>query len=515
MKKIYNLRTLFAMCLVTSLGFLTSCDNEDEDSNSGQVVLLSMGPSGVKHGEKIKFIGENLDKVTSIVLPGIEVQKSEFSSVTREVLELVVPTEAMEGRVKLMTPDGELESKSILSFEVPVTITSVSPAEAKPGTEITITGDYVNWLRGVTFADGVPATEVVSVSLTEVVVKVPMGAQTGRLIFFTGGTEPLQINSDSELIVTLPTISSVAPLALKHEDELTITGTDLDLVTEVAFAGDVSTMDFISQTEEKIVVKVPVGATQGKVTLKQASPVNVVSTEDLTIILPIGSALAPKPAIPGETDITITGTNLDLVATLTFVSGEGTVDVEAAGFKSQSATQIVLTLPEDAIAGGVTYTTIHGYTKSLGVSVTIPSEGPPPLDYYIFDDVFKNGWSAWGGWDVTEDFASTEEVFVGTKVIKATYSGQWGAVQIGAPENAPFADYTTFTFRVYVAAGQNFIVQLNDAADYNVTLQTGWNLVEIPVGNMAGKDAVAELRLKNNNAGTPVTLYFDEIGLKN
>ena len=193
-KKILNYTKgllVIMLVLLLSNGFLTSCDDEEENTN---VVLNSFGPVGVKHGETIKFIGLNLDKVTAIVLPGVEVSASEFASKSSRLIELVVPHAAEAGKVILKTPNGDIETKTPLNFEVPVVISSIT-AEAKPGTNITIKGSLVNWIEEVTFNDGVTTTEFVSKSTTEVVVKVPMEAQTGFLIFATGGTEPLTFAS--------------------------------------------------------------------------------------------------------------------------------------------------------------------------------------------------------------------------------------------------------------------------------------------------------------------------------
>jgi hypothetical protein len=507
--KCFNIKYSLAIAWAILFCGLVSCDSDD-DGASSQVVLESFGPTGVKHGESIKFIGRNLDKVTSIEFVGVTVEKGSFSSQSSDLIELTVPTATEEGKVTLKTPDGDIVSKSILSFDVTVTVSSV-PAEVKPGATMTITGEYVNWITEVWFKSDVVVEEFVSKSINELVFVVPMEAQTGPLTFITGGTEPQVI--DDEIIVTLPTVTSVSPLSIKHTDQITITGTDLDLITSITFTGDQLTSEFVSKSETEIVVAVPVGALNGKLTLHQASPVDITSEEALTIILPKGTNLAPKPAIPGTDNITITGTNLDLVAELILV---GVADpILASEFSSHTATQIVLALPEDATNGAINYKTIHGYSNNLSVSVLIPTEGPPPLDYYIYDDGLMNGWSKWNGWNTdVQDFASAEEVFDGTSSIKVTYNGQYGAIQLGSPSVGAFSGYTTFTFRIFAPAQQNFIIQIGNDADTYITIPAGWSEVNIPVANMGGNANVGELRFKNNNANLPVTLYIDYIGLK-
>lgn len=248
--------------------FMNSCDDDDE-LNNGEVSVLSFGPAGVKHGETISFIGHNLDEVVTIDLPDAPVTKDQFITHTADLIELAVPTSATPGKVILTLADGStIETKTELSFEVPVSITSFT-SQAKPGTNITITGDFVNWIESVTFADDVVVTEFVSKSLNETVVTVPMEAKTGPLVFFTGGTDPLEITSETDLAVVLPGITGLSPDPVERGTELTITGTDLDLVNEVKFKGNVSVLeaDFVSKSETEIVVIFPEAANKGTVSV--------------------------------------------------------------------------------------------------------------------------------------------------------------------------------------------------------------------------------------------------------
>src|SRR5262249_40852688 len=149
---------------------------------------------------------------------------------------LVVPDEAEEGFVTLKTRNQSIVSKTVLSFEVMIAINSITP-EARPGDNITISGNYVNWIREVRFAENLVVTEFVSVSLNELVVTVPQEAKTGPLGFLTGGTKPLELRTLGDFTVTLPAITGMAPNPVERSGELTITGTDLDLVMGILFKG--------------------------------------------------------------------------------------------------------------------------------------------------------------------------------------------------------------------------------------------------------------------------------------
>ncbi|MGL1885778.1 MAG: hypothetical protein OCD76_04625 [Reichenbachiella sp.] len=515
--KLYNIKYIGFLALLVGFSFLSSCE-EEEMTGSNAVELLSFGPSGVAHGDTIVFIGNRLDEVTSLVFaPGIEVTSDAFVTQESSQFTVAVPTAAEAGYILLKTADGDsIKSKSILNFDVPVEVTDVT-TEARPGGTVTITGDNINWIETVKFTEEliVLQEDFVSQSATELVVNVPMEAETGFLIFTSGGTDPLSFGTEEKLIVTLPAVTALNPKAIKHTDDLTIEGTDLDLVTEVVLMEGVSVLkaDFKSQSATALVVAVPANVVAGTVLLKQLSPINVVSSMELTIILPIGEGVTPSPAVPGTDDITITGTDLDLVAEL-ILPTSGTV--LAADFKSHSATEIVLAVPASATQGVISYKTIHGYENLLGVTLKLPSEGDADvLDYYIYQDAMQNGWEEWGGWGHDlKDFANQEEVHTGDYAIKVIYNDQWGALQFGSPSTDVLNGYKYMSFKVYASAAQDLIFQIGDNSDSYFSIPQGWSSVDLLIEDIAGNDNVGEIRIKNNNPSLPTTLFIDEIGLR-
>src|SRR5687767_3646288 len=162
MTRIINIKLLSLLCLILSAGLFTACEKDEAPSTA--VELLSFGPTGAKHGDTIRFIGNNLDKVTAIELTGATVQQSAFIKQTKEEIHIKVPVETVRGFVKLKTPDGDISSKSMLNLGVEATVASISPKETRPGTDVTITGDYLNWVSRVTFARDKSVTSFVSQS---------------------------------------------------------------------------------------------------------------------------------------------------------------------------------------------------------------------------------------------------------------------------------------------------------------------------------------------------------------
>lgn len=518
----YEIRGFAALLVLLTLMFTSACE-EDMAGPSGEPELLSFGPSGVKHGDEIIFIGTNLDKISSIEFrPQVVVSKDGFTAHTPGEIRLNVPAAAEAGRILLHTADGDtIQSKSILNFEVPVVISSIT-TEARPGGNITISGDKINWIESVTFASEqvVEQADFVSQSISELVVTVPMEAQSGFLIFATGGTEPLTFGSEEQLTVSLPSVSGLNPSSIRHTADLTLEGSNLDLVTELVFTDGISVLKdgFKSQAAGQIVVTIPATVERGTITMKQLSPVEVTTDQELIIILPTVSNVAPSTVVPGVDIMVITGDDLDLVAELT-LPGAGAI----SSFLTHTANEISFNVPETATQGAISYVTIHGYEAPLeGALLKLPPTGGfPTLDYYIYKDGLESGWSAWGGWGhVSQDYNNDENPANGDLAIKTVFNDAYGAMQIHNDGAANIFDgYNYLVFYVYVEGEESdIIVQIDNNSDYYPAHFTGdtYHQIVVPLADLAGADNVTELRLKNNNsdaATNNTTVFVDEIGL--
>jgi hypothetical protein len=437
------------------------------------------------------------------------------------VIELVVPIEAEAGKVILKTPQGDIESKTVLDFEVPVIITSIT-AEAKPGTNISIKGTLVNWIEEITFNDGVTTTEFVSKSPTEVVVKVPMAAQTGFLIFSTGGVEPLTFASDEELIVTMPTVTSLDPATLKHSEVLTITGTDLDIVSKITFFDGVEVTDFESVTATTLTVVVPNTAKKGKLVLTVPSGLTIETADEITITLPKGTALTPNPATPGE-NVTITGTDLDLVKGIIFPE----VPDPVTTFVSQTATQIVVTAPATATTtGALFFVTIHDFQTGSGVQYKMPGGGNTPL-VEIYADALNASWAKWNGWGTTaQDAANTELPKNGTSAIKISYNDGYGGFQLHPNTPDPYVTDSYASLRLSIAGGSGTVAgtqimvyiktKEGTGEGSKVTVALGapntYKTFDIPLAQFGNPANINELVIQNSGTN-PATIYVDDVGL--
>ena len=520
-KLLYPIHSQVRMVLLWLLAgqlILVACQ-EDEPMVT-ETTVLSFGPAGVEHGEDIVIIGTNLDKVTSILFqPNVEV--TTFKEQSAQSMVVTVPEAAEPGVLVLKTATQEIETKTILNFKVPVIISSITPS-VKPGETLTITGDKLNWIESITFPSDIVMLkeDFDSQSLSELTATVPITAQSGFIMFETGGTEPLMFAHETQLEVQTPQITALSPASIRHAATLTIEGANLDLVTEVVFHEGISVLNdaFVSQSETAIELMVPVTVVDGKITLKQAAPVDVASDNDLGIILPLGNSISPDMQRPGVDEVTITGTDLDLVASLE-IPGHGTL--AAADFISQTADAIVFLMPESAAIGVINYTTIHDFQGSLGVAVSLPSSGGlSDLLIPAFTDGIAGSMGQGGGWGGgVSDFANTENPREGTTAIKATFAGDFGGqAQLGTwgKPDLSVVGAEVFSFSLFGGTGTdgqqlNFNVKSGGDNTMLVTIKEGeWVDFQIPLADLGSPTAITEIWFQDQ--GWSGTVFIDRMG---
>jgi len=436
MIKLSSFKLLALVSIILSIGIVTSCNKDDEEVTSDKIQLLSFGPTGAKHGDTILFIGNKLDKVTAIQFTGTNatVNQADFKKQSSRLIALLVPPAAEKGYVTLKTPEGDIVSKTQFNLDVLTGVTSIT-AQARPGQNVTITGTYLNWVDRVTFSKDKTVTVFVSKTQTQLVVKIPDDAETGPLILHYTGTDSNFVQTADTLKVTLPLTTTMSPNPVKPLTDLTITGTDLDLTKKIIFTGVSSPVTtFVSQSATQIVVTVPNGVTNGKITLGVLNSTLTVLSDDI-----------------------------------------------------------------------------------LQINGAVP---PPTIALPIYDDAVTSNWTStgWigGGWGGTSDYNNTAPVRAGAKSVKINYVGGWGApLQLGGA-SLNVSAYTTFKISVYGGpgtAGKKVNVGINGADAYTITLVEGsWTDYAVPISSLTASTTITDIIVKEFNGTGGFTIYVDALG---
>jgi len=528
MSKLSNTRLLAFMCFLLTIGVLSSCKKDKENVNDGKVQLLSFGPTGARHGDTLRFIGQNLDKVTNIQFTGVNaiVEKKDFKQQTPELILAIVPSSAEKGYVTLKTSDGDIVTKTMLNLNVKTAYSIASITKlARPGENVTITGNYLNWVKRITFNRNSVMTTFVSQSQSQLVVRVPDDAQTGPLVITFSGTDTVDVQTADTLKVKLPVATSFSPNPVKHNTNLTITGTDLDLTKQVLLPGTTKPItSFVSQSATQLVVKVDSMTIKGKVTLVPLSGASSVSTVDLDVAMPTIGGVNPGTAAIGD-NITITGTNLDLVKSISFTGAANAV----SSFVSQSATQLVVKVPSGTLTGKLTLNVLNtGFQVKSTDDLKISGSSVAPI--IVYDDALSTSWDLWGGWSTaTQDINNSEQPNSGTKAFKVTYSSTdaYGAVQLHPKSTFAFppAGYTKLKISIYggagTAAGSRVAIYMKDATDPNdaqkkkLTLVPGaYTVFEIPLTDFSNNPAKINEFVIQNYGTAGMTIYIDDISFQ-
>lgn len=355
---------------------LTGCQQAELDTNqfSDGVALSAIAPNPVMRGGALRIIGSNLDRVKEVRFAG-DVSVTEFESVTAGTpgeLTVIVPLVGPEvGPVTIVDNNGNTYStKTDLTFTEPIEIESFSPAEALSGDIITIKGEYLNDVQEVIFGGDVYVTEFESQSRSELKVKVPGSAITGKVILGDvneledATTIPNQIYTKTELVIGDPTVTVADSTTYKSGSVITVNGAHLDMIKTVNLP-QASDVDFaVSKTADSLGFVLPASASDGKIVLVSyagkefiAGAIGTVTVADLTI-----KSIAEDGRYKAGTQVKIEGSDLDLVETVEFNGAEASWSI--------SDGVITATIPAAAKDGAVTVTLGSGkqaYTESITV----------------------------------------------------------------------------------------------------------------------------------------------------
>jgi len=467
-------------------------------------------------GENVTITGTYLNWVDRITFSRDKTVTT-FVSKTQTQLVVKIPDDAETGPLILHytgTDSNFVQTADTLKVKLPLT-TTMSPNPVKPLTDLTITGTDLDLAKKIIF-NGVsaPVTTFVSQSATQLVVKVPETAKKGKLTL--EAASGVKTTSSNDLDIVLPVSTALSPNPISLAANLTITGTDLDLVKKIIFSGVAPAVTtFVSQSTTQLVVKVPAGARDGKVSLEAASTVQTTSSNDLDIVLPAITGLSPNPIDPGQ-DLTITGTGFDVVTSVVFLNVPA-----VTSFVSQSATQIVVKVPNGALKGKVAVG-VSNPSDTVQSSDILEITGLPPLadfTFPIYTDAAQNGFQDWS-YTATHDFANTENVRQGAKAIKAIYGGNtYQGITFHNGSTLSTSGYTKLEFSVFAEPslnGKKLQVVTNGSYSGSVpqvTLVGGeWTTFSVMLSSMGSPTGISEIVLQS--AGFTGTVYIDHVGLR-
>jgi uncharacterized repeat protein (TIGR01451 family) len=352
--------------------------NADKQLSVQQVIISpsikGFSPVQSRAGSLVTLTGLDFEpKVTdnTVTFNGVA---ATVLNATPSTLTVLVPGQAFTGKIKVVTPNGATQSHEDFIIFQPPMLTAVSPAEAIPGTVITLTGNYFSpdaKLDTVTI-NGLPA-KVVEASESRLLVAVPNGATTGKISIRTLGG---QAESEQPFIVWYPpVISDFNPGKAKAGITVMLNGHHFaeNAARNMVQFGN-TPAEVLEASATRLLVKVPPGTPSGKIKLQTPCGQTTTATGFTFIPAPEIASFTPAQGNAGTT-VTISGFNFQadgqadtvyfndkpakvLKATETSMVvlapkgvSSGPISVTGAGGKAVTSDFKVLDLePQDAIA---------------------------------------------------------------------------------------------------------------------------------------------------------------------
>ncbi|MFW5537730.1 MAG: IPT/TIG domain-containing protein, partial [Segatella copri] len=320
-------------------------------------------------GDVVTIKGDYLNLMHGVIFAGSDtIKEAEFVGHDRYTIQVKIPAEARTGVITLTDTikDGtSLETKEELTINTPEA-TPIKDRNIKAGEILSIKGTSFDQIVSVKFEGAtVNAADFKSQSVAEITVAVPAKATDGTFYVVTKSGIEVPVGN----IITVVTTQLVAtPNTVKNGAELTITGKDMDLITGIAFPNAAaSQLNKVETT--KVTATVPEDAQEGDITLSLANGKTV--TVAYTLVKPTVASCTTA----GDKTI-IKGTNLDLVASITF---PGDVEQTVEKFAAQNANAIAVTVPAACAGTGFKLNLKNGTTIEVKDALSIKAATDPAI----------------------------------------------------------------------------------------------------------------------------------------
>ena len=259
-----------------------------------------------------------------------------------------------------------------------ISLQSFGPCPVLRGGTLYLYGTNLDQIESVNLpgADPITAYEILQSGYnSKISIQVPAEkCETGQIVLKTkkGGeitsVSPITYREDIE--ITKFFVGSEGTMVGNVGDVVTIKGDYLNLMHGVIFAGSdtIKEAEFVGHDRYTIQVKIPAEARTGVITLTDATKdgTSLATKEELTINTPEATPIKDRTIKAGEI-LSIKGSSFDQIVSVKF---EGAT-VDAADFKSQSAAEITVAVPDKATDGTFYVVTKSGIEVPVGNIITV------------------------------------------------------------------------------------------------------------------------------------------------
>ena len=295
------------------------------------IVLDSFSPATAMPGDVVTVKGDYLYNVQQVVLNnGVYVTGDQITEKSRRELKFIVPSNAVTGPVTIGDVDENNNPEGLIPNNVPSktelvigdpTVKAADRGMLKAGAEITVQGEYLDMIAKAAFRVTTPAAEegaeptvvdtevdfALAADNKSVKVALPATVVEGEIVLTSFAGKEFKAGAYTTVIPT--EIAIAAESRYKAGLNAVVTGKDLDLVTKAELAG--TALEF-GYADNKVTFAIPSKAVDGTVVLTLANG-KTVATEAIELVKPTITEMTPLELYAGDENITVKGTDLDLI----------------------------------------------------------------------------------------------------------------------------------------------------------------------------------------------------------
>lgn len=310
--------------------------------------VTGFSPTSGTFGTTVKITGSNLYD-TQIKLNNTVYYTNYNNS---NSIQFNIPNNIKTSKISISIVKNGVETAIPGEFTMtPCSISSVSPAKAITGTQVTITGGGFNpdSYSNIIKIGGEKITNYWIANTGSINMIIPETLKSGTYdITINNGIEDAVF--PKAFTVIQPQLTGFSPASGQYGSDITIFGKNLSTLQYIGFGKvgyQTSRAEIISRDSLQIVVKVPTNIATGSTKIwATVGNQNITCTDEFTILPPVITDFSPSEGTPG-TIVTIKGTGFDFTAYNTSVKF-GTI---ASSIVSVSQTEIKAVVPSDAPVG--------------------------------------------------------------------------------------------------------------------------------------------------------------------
>lgn len=279
------------------------------------------------------------------------------------------------------------------------TIEDITPGSADILTKVTVTGTYLNFAETAYIGDTeCQITQRVNGETLEI--EVAAGASTGKIRIVTSVGKEATSPNDLTVTYPTPTITSTFPDSASVNDNITLEGSNLESITRISFGDVDGTIQF--KEAQALVVSVPNNENSPvEVTYYYNSAggeMAVTLHSNFTILIPSPEVAAWPDLMSRDNEVTITGTNMNLITSVT-------VGGAAVTLNTASETAVSFNVPSSVVTGYQDIVLNYGSSAQVG-RPNVPYINGQYESYVEFDSYSADVFTI----DLTKDPLATQQL---------------------------------------------------------------------------------------------------------